>query len=129
MPAGILKALAEAVGTFALVFAGIGAIAINDATGGTVTHVGVALTCGLVVMAMIDAVGDVSGAHLNPAVTLGVCVSKRVPAAAVSACLGSQVAGATLLSLLLRAMFRDHPTLGPRSPSGMRRGRSCWRRS
>ena len=65
------KLVAEAIGTFALVFAGTGAITINDVSHGTVTHVGIALTFGLVVMAMIYAVGDVSGAYLNPAVTMG----------------------------------------------------------
>ncbi len=60
------KYIAEIIGTFALVFAGTGAVVINDVAGGAVTHVGVALTFGLVVMAMIYAVGDVSGAHLNP---------------------------------------------------------------
>lgn len=119
MFAGTLnKALAEAFGTFALVFAGTGAIVINDATGGTVTHVGIALTFGLVVMAMIYAVGDVSGAHLNPAVTFGFWLSKRLPAVAVPVYLGSQVAGATLASLLLRGMFPDHPTLGATLPVG-----------
>ncbi|MGA2870508.1 MAG: aquaporin, partial [Verrucomicrobiota bacterium] len=61
--------LAEFIGTFALVFAGTGAIVINDVSGGTVTHVGIALTFGLVIMAMIYTVGDISGAHFNPAVT------------------------------------------------------------
>ena len=65
------KYIAEVLGTFCLVFSGSGAIVINDVSGGTITHVGVALTFGLVVMAMIYAIGDVSGAHLNPAVTLG----------------------------------------------------------
>src|SRR5882672_9751662 len=63
------KLLAEAFGTFCLVFAGTGAIVINDVSGGLVSHVGVALTFGLVVLAMIYTVGDISGAHLNPAVT------------------------------------------------------------
>ena len=65
------KLLAEAIGAFCLVFAGTGAIVVNDVASGTVTHVGIALTFGLVVMAMIYAVGDTSGAHLNPAVTFG----------------------------------------------------------
>jgi aquaporin Z len=62
---------AEFIGTFALVFAGTGAIVIDETTGGAVTHVGVALTFGLIVLAMIYTVGDISGAHLNPAVSLG----------------------------------------------------------
>ena len=60
--------IAEFIGTFALVFAGTGAIIINDVTGGAVTNVGVGLTFGMIVMTMIYAVGDVSGAHFNPAV-------------------------------------------------------------
>ena len=62
------KVVAEFLGTFALVFAGTGAIVINDVSGGAVSHVGVALTFGLVVLAMIYAFGDISGAHLNPAI-------------------------------------------------------------
>ncbi len=69
--------MAEFIGTFALVFAGTGAIVINDVSGGTVTHVGIALTFGLVVMAMIYAVGDISGAHFNPAVTSAFWLSGR----------------------------------------------------
>jgi aquaporin Z len=65
------KYAAEFIGTFGLVFAGTGAIIINDVSGGAVTNVGIGLTFGMIVLAMIYAVGDVSGAHLNPAVTLG----------------------------------------------------------
>ena len=77
------KYLAELSATFSLVFAGAGAIVIDEVSGGGVTHVGVGLTFGLVVMAMIYAVGDVSGAHLNPAVTLGFWAAQRMPTAQV----------------------------------------------
>ena len=65
------RATAEFLGTFALVFAGTGAIVVNAVSGGTITHVGIALTFGLIVLAMVYTFGDVSGAHLNPAVTVG----------------------------------------------------------
>jgi aquaporin Z len=109
---------AEAFGTFALVFAGTGAIVINDVSGGTVSHVGVALTFGLVVLAMIYAVGDVSGAHLNPAVTLGFFAARRLPARWVVPYVLSQCVGAVVASGLLRLLFPAHPTLGATLPAG-----------
>ena len=112
------RAWAECFGTFALVFAGTGAIVINHVSGGAVTHVGVAMTFGLVVMAMIYAVGDVSGAHFNPAVTVGFWLSGRLPGRSVAPYLLSQLAGALAASLLLRAMFGNAASLGATVPLG-----------
>jgi len=109
---------AEVLGTFALVFAGTGAIVINDASGGTVSHVGIALTFGLVVLAMIYAVGEVSGAHLNPAVTLGFFAARRLTAAWVLPYIASQCLGALVASLAVRLLFPGHPTLGATLPAG-----------
>src|ERR671935_3309732 len=112
------KLAAEVLGTFALVFAGTGAVVVNDVTGGTVSHVGVALTFGLVVLAMIYAVGDVSGAHLNPAVTLGFFAAGRFGAGLVAPYVASQCAGAVLASLALRLLFPASATLGATLPAG-----------
>ena len=73
------KYWAELLGTYILVFVGTGAIMINEITGGTLSHLGVGLSFGLVVMAMIYAIGDISGAHINPAVTIAFAVAKRFP--------------------------------------------------
>lgn len=109
---------AECLGTFCLVFAGTGAIVINDVSGGGVTHVGIALTFGLIVFAMIAAIGDVSGAHLNPAVTLGFFLARRLPGSAVAPYVASQLGGAVLASLTLRVLFPAHAGLGATLPSG-----------
>jgi aquaporin Z len=110
--------LAELFGTFALVFAGTGAIIINDVTGGAVTHVGVSLTFGLIVTAMVYTLGNVSGAHINPAVTFGFWVSGRFPSGKLLPYVISQCTGALLASGLLRLLFPQHPTLGATIPSG-----------
>jgi aquaporin Z len=110
--------IAELIGTFALVFAGTGAIVINDVSGGAITHVGIALTFGLVVMAVIYAIGDISGAHLNPAVSFGFWVSRRFPGRSVLPYIISQCSGALLASLTLRLLFMEHPTLGSTLPAG-----------
>ncbi len=112
------KLAAELVGTFTLVFAGTGAIVVNDASAGTVSHVGIALTFGLVVLAMIYAVGDVSGAHLNPAVTLGFFAARRLKAGSIVPYIAGQCAGAVLASLVLRLMFPSHAMLGATQPAG-----------
>src|SRR6266481_9188762 len=106
------------LGAFALVFAGTGAIVINDVSGGTVSHVGVALTFGLVVLAMIYAFGDISGAHLNPAVTLGFFVARRFDAKLLLPYILSQCLGAATASVLLHLLFTGHPTLGATAPAG-----------
>jgi MIP family channel proteins len=112
------KLAAEAVGTFALVFAGTGAIVIDAETGGGVGHVGVGLTFGLIIMVMIYAVGHVSGAHFNPAVTLGFAVGRHFPWAMVPRYWGAQLAGGLTASLLLRAMFGEVANLGATLPRG-----------
>jgi MIP family channel proteins len=112
------KFVAEFVGTFALVFTGTGAIVINDVSAGRITHVGVALTFGLIVLAMIYALGEVSGAHLNPAVTLGFFAAHRFSGRLAIPYVFSQCAGALVASLVLHLMFSTHPTLGGTHPSG-----------
>ena len=110
--------VAECVGTFMLVFAGCGAIVSNDLSGGAVTHVGVSLTFGLVVMSAIYAVGNISGAHFNPAVTIGFFVAKRLEGRLVLPYIVSQCAGAFIAALALRLLFPEHATLGATLPSG-----------
>lgn len=112
------RLVAEAFGTFCLVFAGTGAIVINDVSGGVVTHVGIAIVFGLAVMAMIHAVGDISGAHLNPAVTIGMAAAGRLPRGHVIPYIVTQLAGAFAASGLLRLLFPHHASLGATVPAG-----------
>ena len=112
------KYMAEGIGTFSLVFAGTGAIVVNDVSDGVITHVGIAITFGLVVMAMIYSIGDVSGAHINPAVTIAFWVAKRFVGKEVIPFIISQCVGAFIASGLLRIMFHEHPNLGATLPSG-----------
>jgi aquaporin Z len=112
------KLIAEFFGTFALVFAGTGAIVINDVSNGAVSHVGIALTFGLIVLAMIYTLGDISGAHFNPAVTLGFFAARRMPAVRVLPYIVSQCSGAIVASLLLRFLFPTNATLGTTIPAG-----------
>ena len=92
------KYIAEIIGTFGMIFCGCGAMVINDFTGGTITHPGVAITCGLIVMALIYAFGDISGAHFNPAVTVGFAVAKKFSWDEVPKYIGSQFIGALAAS-------------------------------
>lgn len=110
--------VAEAVGTYALVLAGTGAIIINDLYGGALGHLGIALVFGMVVMAMIYAVGEISGAHFNPAVTLGFVAAKRMPLAQAPLFIAAQLTGAILASASLYALLPEHPTMGATLPAG-----------
>jgi aquaporin NIP len=112
------KLAAEFFGTFALVFAGTGAIVIDHTTSGAVTHVGVALTFGLVVLAMIYTLGDISGAHLNPAVTLGFVAARRFEQRLAGPYLLSQCLGALAASLVLKMIFPGESDLGATRPAG-----------
>ena len=109
---------AEILGTFALVFAGTGAIVIDQISNGAITHVGIALTFGLIVLAMIYTVGDISGAHLNPAVTIGFWAARRMSGREVLPYVTSQFIGAILASALLRFLFPENKLLGATLPAG-----------
>lgn len=109
---------AEALGTFILVFAGTGAMIVNGLDGGIITHVGLAIVWGLVVMTVVYAFGDVSGAHVNPAVTVGFWLARRFPGRRVAPYIVSQCLGAILASLALSLLFADSSGLGMTVPSG-----------
>jgi aquaporin Z len=109
---------AEILGTFAMVFCGTGAIIINQQTNGAITHVGVAITFGLIVMAMIYALGNISGAHLNPAVTIAFTLAKKFEVKQVAPYIISQLFGAFLASLVLKNLFPTNEFLGATLPSG-----------
>jgi aquaporin NIP len=110
--------LAEFIGTFALVFCGTGAIVIDQQSGGAVTHVGVAITFGLIVMSMIYSFGDISGAHLNPAVSIAFSIAKRFPVKLLPGYIASQVSGALLASFTLKFLFPANKLLGATIPAG-----------
>jgi aquaporin Z len=111
------KYVAELLGTFALLFCGTGAIVINQQTGGMVTHVGVAITFGFIVMAMIYSLGNVSGAHLNPAVTIAFTLAGRFKLKEVLPYVLSQLTGAILASGTLKLLFPANDTLGATMPA------------
>jgi aquaporin NIP len=114
----IQRSIAEIIGTFALVFCGTGAIIIDNVTKGGVSHVGVAITFGLVVMAMIYGLGDVSGAHLNPAVSIAFMLAGRLPLKSLGIYVASEIVGAFLASLTLRLLFPTDELLGSTQPAG-----------
>lgn len=112
------KYVAEAIGTYALVFAGTGAVVVDGVSGGALGLVGIAMVFGLVIMAMIYAIGDISGAHINPAVSIAACVRGGFPASEVLPYIVAQCAGALAASASLKALFPEVTSLGATLPSG-----------
>jgi MIP family channel proteins len=117
LPASVRALAAEAIGTFALVFAGCGAIMVNADTK-ALGHVGVALSFGLVIMAMIYALGHVSGAHFNPAVTFAFALTRHFPWGRAAGYWAAQLAGAVVAAAVLRASLGDIADLGTTTPAG-----------
>jgi len=109
--------VAETIGTFALVFAGCGAIMVDEKTS-ALGHVGVAITFGLVIMVMIYAVGHVSGAHFNPAVTFSFALARHFPRRHVPLYWGAQLAGALIAAAILRGSLGNIAHVGATFPSG-----------
>ena len=109
--------ISEFIGTFAMIFCGTGAMTINEVTGGDVTHVGIGITWGLIVMAMIYAFGEISGAHFNPAVSIAFAYAKKFSWIEVPKYILFQVAGAFSASLLLMWLFPKSELLGATIPT------------
>jgi MIP family channel proteins len=118
-------AVAEAIGTFALVFAGAGAIMVDDKTQ-ELGHVGVAITFGLVIMAMIYGVGHISGAHFNPAVSFAFALTRHFPWSRVAVYWVAQATGALLAALALRASLGNRAHVGATLPSGSQGQSFVW---
>ena len=112
------KYLAEFIGTFALVFCGTGAVIVNQQTEGSLGLLGVAATFGIIVTAMIYVFGNISGTHINPAVTISLALGKLLPKNEVLGYITAQILGAILASSLLHIMFPNSHFLGGTSPSG-----------
>jgi aquaporin NIP len=112
------KCIAECIGTYILIFCGTGAVIIDQQTNGAVTHAGIAITFGLVVMSLIYALGDISGAHMNPAVTIAFTIAKRFRLINVFPYIFSQVLGAVLASGTLKLLFPANEFLGATIPAG-----------
>lgn len=112
------RLFAEFLGTFGLVFAGTGAVIVNELSHGTISHCGVALVFGLAVLSMICCFGDVSGAHLNPAVSVAFAATGRLEWSEAIRYAGAQIAGAVSASSSLHLLFPASGTLGATLPAG-----------
>ena len=117
-PGLIRRALAEGLAAFALVFAGCGAIVANTVHDGALGAIGVSATFGLVVMAMIYATGHLSGAHINPAVTIAFTLTRHFPYRDALAYVAAQLAGASAGAFVLLTAWSEEPAaLGATVPS------------
>lgn len=112
------KYLAELIGTYALTFFGTGAIIINEINGDVIGHLGISLIFGLIVMGMIYAIGNLSGAHINPAVSIAFWVAGKFKAKEIPPYLMAQFTGAILASISLKLLFPEAVGLGETLPSG-----------
>jgi aquaporin Z len=110
--------ITETLGTFILIFCGTGAIVINQQTGGSIGHMGITITFGLLVMTLIYAFGNISGAHLNPAVSIAFTVARKFPANKLVPYIFSQLLGAVMASFILKLLFPQNEMLGGTLPSG-----------
>ena len=109
---GKYKYIAESFGTFMLVIMGCGAIIVNDIYFGALGNIGVSLVFGLTVMSAIYILGHISGAHINPAVTIGLYFADRIPKNNYTFCFPSQIFGAIIASFVLKVLFPQHENLG-----------------
>ncbi len=112
------KYFAEFLGTFILIFCGTGAVVVNQLSNGAIGHIGIATTFGLIVMVIIYSLGAVSGAHINPAVSIALAVADKFEKKEVLPYIVSQVSGALSASLTLKLMFPLATTLGATLPAG-----------
>lgn len=112
------KYVAEIIGTFAMMFCGTGAIIIDQQSNGAISHLGISITFGLIVMAVIYALGNISGAHLNPAVSIAFTLAGKLEVKQLTPYILSQIIGAFLASFLLRYLFPENEFLGATIPSG-----------
>ena len=109
--------ISEFFGTFCLVFCGSGSIITNDISNGDISHVGISLTFGLIVMAMIFAIGDISGAHINPAVSIAFTLAGNFNKKDLIPYIFSQTLGAIFASGILFILFPTHISQGGTLPS------------
>lgn len=114
----VQKVVAEIIGTFSLIFVGCGSVVIDKKTNGSLTHLGVSIVWGLAVMIIVYSIGHISGAHLNPAVTLAFAAVRRFPWNQVPAYIGAQVFAAITAAFVLRLMFGDVAHIAATVPSG-----------